>query len=591
MRQFQLAYEGQESFRKSLKKIIMWRQNLPTSGVLFQILTSDEETKQVPEITKIIDEEIPDADYYGCTTNGNILGDELNMGSVVTCTVFEYPTTKYRVIQYEMTEDTEIVSTASLLQTVRDNQWVKAIELVVTIRGMSMTGFTEHLSLLPQNVQVFGGGAMSEAMDASHAKVFSKGKKISEKAVVFVLYGGDDLHITTTFITGWKPLGREMVVTSAEGSILYELDNKPAYDTYYRYLNIQNDEHFFNNTLEFPFFFQHNGINMLRAPVSSNPDGSITMTSDMDEGCVARMAYGDPGVILTEIRSEAEKLLEFQPEVVRIYSCAARRTFWGDEVNLEFGPFQSIASTSGFFTSGEFLRTGEFVNQHNVTMVIGALREGDTDPNATKTLSMSNKHFSGQVSMIRRMATFVQAATEELEEANRRLEIAAITDGLTRLYNRKEISHRITETIRRSVNGGLLEKAAYPISLIMIDIDDFKKVNDTYGHKEGDLVLVGLSDVLKRMLKKYASAGSAGRWGGEEFMVLLPERDVKQASELAEKMRAEFYKLVFSRAPHQTISLGVTEVKGDEDVDRVCMRVDGALYEAKHSGKNCVVAK
>ncbi len=591
MRQFQIAYENREVFRGELKKIASWRKSHPTSGALFQIFTGDVEEEIIREIEQVIDEEMPDADYYGCTTNGNILGDTLNMGQVVSCTLFEYPTSKYKVLQYEMTEDTEIVATAALLQTVRDNPWVKAVELLVTIRGMSMTGFTEHLSMLPENVQVFGGGAMSENLDSRHAKVFSKNGKISEKAVVFVVYGGEDIHITTTYVTGWKPLGREMVVTSAEGNTLYELDNKPAYDTYFRYLSIKNDEHFFNNTLEFPFFFQHNGIDMLRAPISSNEDGSIVMTSDMDEGCVARMAYGDPGVILDCVREEAEKIQDFQPEVIRIYSCAARRTFWGDEANLEFAPFQSITSTSGFFTSGEFLRTGKFVNQHNVTMVIGALREGNVKDNYVKTLTINDKRFSGQVSMIRRMATFVQAATEELEEANRQLEKAAITDGLTGLSNRKEIQKRITDTLRRSVNGGLLEKTAFPVSLIMIDIDDFKKVNDTYGHKEGDLVLRGLSDMVRRVLKKNAPGSSAGRWGGEEFMILLPERDANQAEKIAECMRKEFNKLVFSYSKQHSISLGVTQGRGEDDVDSICMRVDSALYDAKHAGKNCVVVK
>ena len=123
----------------------------------------------------------------------------------------------------------------------------------------------------------------------------------------------------------------------------------------------------------------------------------------------------------------------------------------------------------------------------------------------------------------------------------------------------------------------------------MMDIDDFKSVNDNYGHKEGDMVLKGLSKMLLDIVTEYAPDASIGRWGGEEFMVLLPTSDIEQATNIAEMIRVKFNEIEFKLAGRRTISLGVTEMIAGENSDIACMRVDDALYQGKRTGKNKVV--
>ena len=371
-----------------------------------------------------------------------------------------------------------------------------------------------------------------------------------------------------------------------------ELDGKPAYEVYYKYLRIRNDEDFFNNTLEFPFFYEHNGINLLRAPISSNRDGSIVMTADMEKDVKARIAYGDPWTILVNINEEALKLRNFIPEAISVFSCAGRRTYWGDdEVGKETLPFQSIAPTSGFYTSGEFLRTKGHVNQHNVTLVVAAMREGKRDMDSIRNVETNDSIMSGKVSMINRLATFIQAATEELEEANRQLQIAAVTDGLTGVYNRKEIQSRVVELVENNIKEKASDDKSETThnSLIMLDLDDFKAVNDTYGHKEGDEVLQKLASMMMEVVKRVVPEGVIGRWGGEEFMIMLPNTNEAKAKDLAELLRMNFSVIAFTKAPNQTVSLGVTEIKPTDSPDDVCMRVDKALYDAKGNGKNRVI--
>jgi diguanylate cyclase (GGDEF)-like protein len=410
------------------------------------------------------------------------------------------------------------------------------------------------------------------------------------------MYGGEDFHVQSMHVTGWQPLGKKFYITKSEGNILYELDGKPAYDTYHKYLNIENNDNFFVNTLEFPLFYEHDGITILRVPVASNPDGSLTMSSDMESGSITRIAYGNPRTIVEVVDIESKKVRAFSPDVIHIFSCAARRTFWDSDVEAikELATFKNIAPSSGFFTHGEFLRHKNCLNQHNVTLVISAMREGNP-----KTVSnverIEDTHKHDRVPIVTRLATFISVASAEIEESNRKLtevnyelevlnhklELTATFDGLTNLYNRSEIQKRIANCLAH-----ISEKK---FSLIMLDIDNFKRVNDTYGHQVGDTVIISLSNILRNNIEQYASGVFAGRWGGEEFMVLLPGFDAIQSASVAETIRRLFHERKYPSAPSQTVSIGVTQARNGEDLDALCTRVDTALYKAKTTGKNKVV--
>ncbi|MDE5716514.1 MAG: GGDEF domain-containing protein, partial [Lachnospiraceae bacterium] len=114
----------------------------------------------------------------------------------------------------------------------------------------------------------------------------------------------------------------------------------------------------------------------------------------------------------------------------------------------------------------------------------------------------------------------------------------------------------------------------------------FKQVNETSGHQEGDCVIVALADILRN--RRTGLMQSSGRWGGEEFMVLLRGTDASSAAYIADLMRECFANTGFPGIRPQTVSLGVTQAKEDDTVDTLCTRVDTALYRAKKNGKNRV---
>ncbi len=160
---------------------------------------------------------------------------------------------------------------------------------------------------------------------------------------------------------------------------------------------------------------------------------------------------------------------------------------------------------------------------------------------------------------------------------NTELIIIAEHDQLTGLYNRHKIIESISEYIHLST------RYKWKLSCIFIDIDNFKVINDTFGHNAGDQVLKTISKLL---VSKVRRTDLVGRWGGEEFIIILPETDLLMAEELAAKLRIAVFDAKFSIDHSISCSLGVTQYKNDETVEEFIGRADDALYIAKHEGKN-----
>lgn len=134
-----------------------------------------------------------------------------------------------------------------------------------------------------------------------------------------------------------------------------------------------------------------------------------------------------------------------------------------------------------------------------------------------------------------------------------------------------------------------MKKIKEIVSLIMLDIDFFKKVNDNYGHHAGDTTLIHFANIIKEFFKDKKAV--IGRWGGEEFVVLLYDAELDEAVKLAEELRKAIENEPFETVGHITSSLGVTDVTLNDTPTEIFERVDEALYEAKAGGRNRVVVK
>ncbi len=175
----------------------------------------------------------------------------------------------------------------------------------------------------------------------------------------------------------------------------------------------------------------------------------------------------------------------------------------------------------------------------------------------------------------------VQDVTDFVVYEQKLIRMAKI-DSLTGIYNRRYLDSRLTEEIERSRRHG------NPLSVLMMDIDHFKKINDTQGHLCGDYALRKISELLQELVR---TSDILGRYGGEEFCCVLPETTFEQAVVLAERCREQIAASPFSCTDQQsraTISIGVTGMHRDDTLDSIIKRADDALYQAKHDGRNRV---
>jgi len=153
-------------------------------------------------------------------------------------------------------------------------------------------------------------------------------------------------------------------------------------------------------------------------------------------------------------------------------------------------------------------------------------------------------------------------------------------DYLTGIANRRKTAELIATEIRRC------ERYGGPLSVILMDIDRFKEINDTYGHDAGDRALKTTADLLRQMIR---NSDTAGRWGGEEFLVVCPQTDLEGAKALAEKLRRVYANTEFPTPFPKSASFGVACYQAGDSVDGLVARADAALYEAKAKGRDRVV--
>lgn len=166
-----------------------------------------------------------------------------------------------------------------------------------------------------------------------------------------------------------------------------------------------------------------------------------------------------------------------------------------------------------------------------------------------------------------------------LKQQHDLLRSMAVKDQLTGLYNRHYLLDVACKKMSQSVRHN------YELSLLMLDIDHFKHVNDTYGHPMGDKILIAVAKTLQEQCRK---EDAVIRYGGEEFIVVLEHSDKENSQVKAEQIRQAIEQLQPENIK-VTVSLGLTQMQGNEDVESMINRADIALYKAKESGRNCII--
>lgn len=185
------------------------------------------------------------------------------------------------------------------------------------------------------------------------------------------------------------------------------------------------------------------------------------------------------------------------------------------------------------------------------------------------------------ISQVKQMQNSLAEAHAELTFKNQLLENLMVTDTLTGLFNRRKLDEVLSQECLRA------QRTGSPMALILADIDKFKQVNDTHGHLLGDQLLVAIAGMLQQGVRQ---VDTVGRWGGEEFMILCPDTSLAGACTVAQSIRGMIEQHEFAVVGHKTCCFGVSEYQPGDSPQDIIRRADGALYRAKHGGRNQVCA-
>ena len=590
MRQILVALQGDTCGEHDLAPVQEAWQSGTYRRLLFHVYSGIASEAATVQVARSLQAQFPKAHIVGTMSAGEIMNGRLMpRGVLVGALLFE--SANVQVLRYDHILDREAFVGRRIRKDVEAIPHAKAVELLFPGTEIHTKGLFGQLSHCDTGIQFFGGYSGGHELNAPARFVFDPSGIMRDSIMVTVL-SGKDLHVDVDKVIGWEPLGLPFTVTKAEGNRLIELDGHPASEVYEKFLQIDRTQT--DNAEEgytFPFLAQYKGDAWLRSAIHIEEDGSLDLHGYVTEGTEIQLSYGNTDSIVQQINQRVEAIRQFKPQVILLYSCIVRKAFWEDFVDIEMEPFAQLCSTAGFHTWGEIQRnprTNEVV-EHNVTLLSVALREGEPSAQELAHVHVNDSVLKGPAAQLRRLTSLVYTAMGELQKAhsemrdlNNRLTVLAERDALTGLYNRGKIEALIERMLDNSAVTN------QPMSLVMMDIDHFKRVNDVFGHHAGDKVLQEFATLLGATAATWAGA-EAGRWGGEEFFLALPSARASSALVVAERLRTAIEQHPFPTVGQVTASMGVIAVVGDVDRKKVFARVDDALYRAKEGGRNRVV--
>jgi diguanylate cyclase (GGDEF)-like protein len=533
--------------------------------------------KYISGILENIYSEMPDIKIVGNSSRSGIINGEIIENSVILSFSF-FEESEISILEIDFSTESIDQITSDLLNQFSTAKNIAGVQLIATVASHDISA--ELLEKISKDIDfpVFGGHAnLDEFSPDENSVVFSK--KIFTNGMIAVIYQGKNLHIFADHCLGWIPLGKEMTITEVDHKYcVSQIDGLPAVSIYEKYLNVLPDQHFAENTCVFPILLIRNGEYIARVPYNYDETGKIYFNSDIYLNEKIRLSYGNNKYVVKQSIKLLNKMRSFGAQAIFLYSCVNRFHFFLNTDNNDTSIFKNISVPSvGFFSAGEIIKNKGKGGVLNTSLVAVGLREGPVNKDNRFYLERNNEEQT-PIPYIDRLVSFLEATTEELNNSRKKLKRLAIHDSLTKLINRRIVEDTIEYEMKQSTRNNYL-------SLIMIDVDFFKDINDTYGHDVGDTVLIHIAKLIQNSIR---TQDSVGRWGGEEFMVVLPDTECKDALEVAERIRSTIDHSEFETLKNITVSLGVTEKIANEGLQEFYHRVDQALYIAKRNGRNRV---
>lgn len=459
--------------------------------------------------------------------------------------------------------------------TSRRNE-IKCILFFIAPGQVQSHKFIQAMGMHLKDIIFVGAG-----IDKKSSSFLLYNDKVSNSASVAVIFRGGDLQVSLSTILGWRPIGRYFKINSAKENRVFEIDGKPAEALYEHYVD-SDTRSILADSQVFPLIFRRGENEVARVSNTIHSDGSISFLADVYEGELVRLGYGDIDTMAQETYTAIDKLTRFQPDSIYLFPCISRKTFLEEDIEHEIKPFDKLAPTVGFLSQCEISSDCGAMNTLNAAYLTLGLKELSSKE-AKKPLRPTPFHLSKNAKRTSKLMYFMSKVTNELELAYLELEKSSRVDFLTGALNRKAFNTHLDYELSK------YDRYKSNASLIIMDIDFFKKINDNYGHLTGDKVLQVVSRIVTSEIRE---SDVFARYGGEEFILFLPETSIVDAKEMAERIRKAIEEKTdgsgTSDYPAVTCSFGVSAVISSDNMSTLVKRADDALYKAKKNGRNRV---
>lgn len=590
MKQFRFILNEHLSLQGMISKIKEIPEYKKGWKSLLQVVEQDCIKEEIQRDLDLLVAELPQVMIVGMTSHG-AMSKETHSIRYTVATLLLFEKSDVMVGAYDCHEMSPENAGESYQQVLKACPDCKGVLLMSADFSLDPSPFIDQINAYDETLVVFGGVAGTKRIGNENSLIYV-GNQIYDRGILAVAFFGKDLMFTQHYNLGFKPLGKELTITKSDDvGMVYEINGKPAFDIYREHLGIGMNDYFFENASTFPFMFRQNGYLLARVALDyKKENGALAFAVQIPEGTAVSLGYATDQYLLEESEASARQMFHFHPEAVLIYACMSRRMLMGDDLaEMEFDFFESVNPDATWAHGyAEILHADGLRGILNASLVAVGMREGEVTeeeqmeiyqlPVAIETY-LKEVHREGYLPLSTRLVKFLESTTEDLRSAVNQLFRVASLDELTQVYNRRSLNYFLNQHIENLGTNG-------QVMVMLVDIDHFKRVNDTYGHDVGDFVLKEGVDRVKSIVTQ---KDIIGRWGGEEFVMISPYSSAQKAVETAELLRESVQNFEFDIVGHITVSCGVTLIhKGDTSED-VFKRIDDALYEAKETGRNKVI--
>lgn len=390
----------------NLNSFIQDNNILDSSKLLVQVFSSQNDSAFISNLTKFFSENFPLSSLIGSTTDGEIKDGQVSTNTtVISFTIFEKVTLKtYISNEFENYFQAGVDLATNIIE--KDSKVI-----ISFIDGLLGNGeeYLNGINSINQEI-IVAGGLAGDNGTFTQTCVFTK-DKIYEKGVVGVSLSSSSLKVFTDYGFNWLPIGQKLKITKADKNRVYTIDDKTAVETYGYYLGSDISEQLPNIGIEFPLILEKDGIEIARAVIGKNDDGSLVFAGNLHEGDEVRFGYGNADKILGKTQYHIDKLYNQPIQSIFMYSCMARRRFMPEKIEDETLIYNQISPTSGFFTYGEFFSTDKSKKLLNESMTVLALSEEDKSNNKKITVRVE-KNVS---STIQALSHLIHVSTQELQ--------------------------------------------------------------------------------------------------------------------------------------------------------------------------------